>query len=182
VPDRLGPGVGQAHPIEELVGPAAGGGLAQPVEPAEQDEVLAAAENLVDGRLLAAEADPPPDLVGGASHVGAGHHRPAAVGSQEGGEHPDRGRLAGAVRAEQAADGAGGDRQVEPVERPGVAEALVEALGLDRQQLVSHRHPRATQYGVQSIEYGVRSVHDRVRVPWRPPGIDGPAVGRSPDL
>jgi hypothetical protein len=118
VPDRLGPGVGQAHPIEELVGPAAGGGLAQPVEPAEQDEVLAAAENLVDGRLLAAEADPPPDLVGGASHVGAGHHRPAAVGSQEGGEHPDRGRLAGAVRAEQAADGAGATARSNPSSAP----------------------------------------------------------------
>ena len=51
--DRLGAGVGEPEPRQQLVGAAAGGGAAQVVEAAEQDQVLAAAEDLVDGRVLA---------------------------------------------------------------------------------------------------------------------------------
>ena len=54
-----------------------------------------------------------------------------AVGAQQGGEHPHRGGLAGAVRAEHAVDRAGGHGQVDAVHRPGVAERLDQARGLD---------------------------------------------------
>ena len=55
----------------------------------------------------------------------------ARVGLQQGREDPDGGGLAGAVRAEDAEDGALPGGQVDPGERLGLAEALGEAVGLD---------------------------------------------------
>ena len=101
--DRPAGGVGQPQPGEELVGPPLGRAAGQPVEPPEQDEVLAAAEDLVDGRLLPAEPDAPPDRLGRAVHVRPRHPGAAAVGPQQGGQDADRRRLPRAVRSEQAA-------------------------------------------------------------------------------
>ena len=78
----------------------------QVVEPAEHHQVLPAAEDLVDGRVLADQPDAGADLGGLAGDVEAGDRGPAAVGAQQGGEDPHGGGLAGAVRAEQAAHGA----------------------------------------------------------------------------
>ena len=53
-------------------------------------------------------------------------------GSREGGEDADGGGLAGAVVAEEAEDGAGGDVEVEVPQGPEIVEALADPLGLDR--------------------------------------------------
>jgi hypothetical protein len=131
LPDRLGAGPGEPEPLQELVGPPAGRGRPQVVEPAEQDQVLAAAEDLVHGRLLAEQPDAVPDLGGLADDVEAGHPGPAAVGPQQGGQDPDGGGLAGPVGAEQPADRAGGHGQVEAVEGAGLAVALAQPLDHD---------------------------------------------------
>ena len=49
----------------------------------------------------------------------------AAVGAQQAEQHANGGGLARAVRAEEAGDVTGRDRQVQPVERLGAAERLV---------------------------------------------------------
>ena len=134
-------GVGEAQPGQQLVGPALGRPPGQPVEPAEQHQVLPAAEDLVDGGLLAAEADPPLHGQRRRHDVDPGHRGRAAVGAQQGGEDADRRRLPRPVRSEQAAHGAGPHGQVEPVEGPLVAIDLHEAPGLDRQVVsVGLRH------------------------------------------
>jgi len=127
--DRLAAGVAEPEPLQQLVGAAAGGAGAQVVEAAEQDQVLPAAEDLVDGRVLAEQPDAVADLRGLADHVEAGDPGPAAVGPQQGGQDPHRGGLAGAVGAEQPADRALGDGQVEAVEGVGRAVALAQPLG-----------------------------------------------------
>jgi hypothetical protein len=99
------------------------------VEAAEQLEVLAAGEHLVDRVVLAGQPDPAADRGRVPRHVEARDRGAARVRPQERGEDPHRGRLAGAVRADQRADAARGHREVEPVEGGGGAEGLPQALG-----------------------------------------------------
>jgi hypothetical protein len=160
---RLAPGVGQAEALEELVGAPAGGRLVEPVEPAEKDEVLAAAEDLVDGGLLAAQPDPAPHLVRGVNHVGAGDGRPAGIGPQQRRQDAHRRGLAGTVRPEQAADGAGRDGKVEPIQGRRVAVALHQARRLDAQLRSSHRPPPMSHAGF--TPYVVRSKKARYHTP-----------------
>jgi hypothetical protein len=63
--------------------------------------------------------------------VVAGDRRPPAVGPQQRRQHPQGGRLAGAVRAEEAEDLAGGDVEGDVVDGDHVVEALRESLDLD---------------------------------------------------
>ena len=56
----------------------------------------------------------------------------AAVGLEQARDHRERGRLAGAVRADQAVERAGGDRQVDALDRARVAEALRDAADDER--------------------------------------------------
>ena len=98
---RLAAGVGEAEVLEELIGPLLRLAAAEVVEAAEHHQVLLAAEDLVDGRVLADQADPPAHLGRLAHDVEPGHLRPPAVGPEQGGEDAHRRRLAGTVRAEQ---------------------------------------------------------------------------------
>jgi len=93
---------------------------------ADQHQVLGAGQVLVDARVLAGQADPPADPLRLAQHVDAGHLRVAGIRAQQGGEHPDRGGLAGAVGAEHAEHGAAAHRQVHPVQRLCRLESLAE--------------------------------------------------------
>ena len=52
--------------------------------------------------------------------------------AEDAAQHADRGRLAGAVRSEEAEHGAGGDPQVDVVDGDEVAEDPRQALHLDR--------------------------------------------------
>jgi hypothetical protein len=99
-----------------------GAGLAG--EAGEEDEVLGSGEHLVDAGVLAGQADELADLVGLGCHVVAGNGGAAFVGGDEGGEDVDGGGLAGAVRAEEAEDGALFDVQVDSVDGGYRAEAL----------------------------------------------------------
>src|SRR3954471_1735117 len=66
-----------------------------------------------------------------APRVAAEQARGAAVGAIEAEQNPDRGRLAGAVRAEKSMDLALGHRQIEGVQRARGAEGLDEVVDLD---------------------------------------------------
>jgi hypothetical protein len=104
----------------------------QPVHPGLEAHVLARRQERVERRLLEGDADRIAD--GGAllDDVVAGDPRRAGGRREEGGQHVDGGRLAGAVRAEEAVDLTGSDREIDPVDG---ARALLElanqALDLD---------------------------------------------------
>ena len=86
-------------------------GLGLVGEPADEAEVLAAGEVLVDGGVLAGQADALAHRLRVLGHVDAEHGGPPGVGAQDRGEDAHGGRLAGTVGTEQAEDGAGGDRR-----------------------------------------------------------------------
>ena len=127
--------VGQVEPLEQLGGAGAGAGPAEVEQRAEEHEVLAAGEVLVDGRVLAGEADRLADALGVLDHVEAADAGVAGVGDEQGGQDADGGRLAGAVGAEHTEDGAASDGEVDALQRLRLAEVLDEALGLDHQVL-----------------------------------------------
>ena len=66
-----------------------------------------------------------------AHHVEAGDPGAAGVGLQQGRQHAHGGRLPGAVRAEQAEDGALLDLEIDAVERADVAERLDQSSCAD---------------------------------------------------
>jgi hypothetical protein len=85
---------------------------------------------------LPGEPDNSAHLGGVLDDVVTGDAGPAGVGAQQGGQDPDGGRLAGAVRSEHAQDGALTRGEADPVKGLGGAEALGQSLGLDG---VGHR-------------------------------------------
>ena len=97
-------------------------GAAQLVEPAEHPEVLAARQVLVDGRVLAGQADQLAELLGVRRTSKPATRRRARVGLQQRREDAHGRRLAGAVRPEQAEDRAFLDLEVDPVEGPHLAD------------------------------------------------------------
>ena len=125
--------VGQAEGLEQLVGPGLGLGAAQAQQAGQQDQVLASGEVLVDRGQLPGEAHQPAHRVALGHDVVAQHAGLSGVRPQQRGQHADRRGLARAVGAEHAVDRAGAHRQVHAVHRPGVAEGLDQAGGLDRE-------------------------------------------------
>jgi hypothetical protein len=121
----------QAEHVEQLVGPGPDGPLGQVGEPADQPEVLAAGQVLVDRGVLSGQADRLAHGLGIAGHVDAEHLGTAAVGPQDGGEDAHGGRLARAVGPEQAEHGTGGHREVDTRQGLHVAESLGQALDPD---------------------------------------------------
>ena len=75
---------------------------AHPVEASLDDQLAASGDLRVAAPLLADVADPLPHLAGLPPQVEAGHGGLAAGGGQQRGEHPQGGRLAGPVGAEEA--------------------------------------------------------------------------------
>ena len=72
---RLGEVV-EAEPVDQLAGPAAGA-APRPVEAADELEVLASGEELVEAGVLAGDPDAPPDLVGVGDDVEAVDEHPS---------------------------------------------------------------------------------------------------------
>ena len=102
--DRAVGGVGEVEPLEQLLARVAGPrARRQVVEPADQVEVLAAGEVLVDGGVLAGEADHAAQRLGSRT-TSLPATRAGPVGHEQGGEDPHGGGLAGPVGAEQAQD------------------------------------------------------------------------------
>ena len=101
------------------------------VEAADHLEVLEAGEVLVDGGVLAREADAGAQRRRFVDHVEPGDARAARVRLEQGGEDAHRRRLAGTVGAEQAEDGALLRVEVDAVEGDDFSVGLGEASGGD---------------------------------------------------
>jgi hypothetical protein len=122
--------------------------LREAVQPGLEVQVLPAGEERIERRLLQRDADDAPDLVALGRDVEAADGRMPSARRQESDEHLDRGRLAGAVRAEEAVDLPGLDVQVDAVD--GARSLLVladETLDLDcvlghRSRTLSRRDAR----------------------------------------
>jgi hypothetical protein len=123
--------VGQVELGQQLLGPPPGHVLGEVVQAAEHLQVLPPGEVLVDGGVLAGQADPSAELVGPPGHVQAGHLGRALVRGQQCGQHLHRGGLPRAVRAQEAEDGARLHGQVNAVQGDHVAERLPEPSGHD---------------------------------------------------
>jgi hypothetical protein len=102
-------------------------------ETAHHPDVLAPGQVLVDGGVLAGQADDASHRVGFFDHVVAEDGGGAGVGSQNGGEDPHRRGLAGPVGPEQAENGAFFDVERDTIEGAHVAprEDLDQIVGLD---------------------------------------------------
>jgi ABC-type Na+ transport system ATPase subunit NatA len=117
---------------DQLRGPTPGLAARQIEEAGDEDEVVRAGQRLVDRRVLPGEPDPRPHLVGVRNNIDSRHHGATRVRLQQGRQDAHRGRLAGAVRSEQAEHGPARHVQVDSIEGPGLPEGLHEPLGDDR--------------------------------------------------
>ena len=97
----------------------------------DQPQVLPTGQHLVDGGVLAGQADAEPHRLRVLGDVDAEHARPPAARRQDRREDPDRGRLPGAVGAEEAEHGAGLHREGHAVERDDLPELLPDVFHLD---------------------------------------------------
>ena len=136
-PDRPVRCVVQPEPVEDFGRSRIDASPRELRQPADQPEVLTAGEIRIDRGELPGQADQVPDGVCIEDHVVAEHLGPAAVGSDHGRQHADRGGLAGAVRSEQAEHGPGRHVEVDAAQGHDVAEPLRQALHQDRR--LAHR-------------------------------------------
>ncbi len=118
---------------------------AEPVETGLEVEELPARLAVVESGVLEGDADLEADELGMAGHVVAGDESPAPRRAQQGAEHADERRLAGAVRAEEPVDLARGDGEVDAVDGPVVAELASDVLGDDGRAVHGRRGYRAGQ-------------------------------------
>jgi hypothetical protein len=102
------------------------------VQPAEQVDDLAAGQAGPQRHVAGHVGQPPVQRGGIPPRVAAEQPDGSGAGPQQAEQHPDRGRLARAVRPEKAVHLARPDGQIQPVERAGVAERLGQAGYLDR--------------------------------------------------
>ena len=123
--------VGEADDLEQLAdhpGPSRG---RDAVAAPEEVEVLPDPQVVVDAVEVGHVADPTPHLDRVGHDVDAADQRLARGRRQQGGQHLHGGRLAGAVRADQAVDLPGADHQVDAGHRQLVVVALDQAARLD---------------------------------------------------
>jgi hypothetical protein len=147
-PAALPAGVGLALAVAILAelegvqrggGPTARLGLADPVQPGLQHELLARGGLVPRAAALGDVADPAAHLARFAAQVGSGDRRLAAVGLDERRQHAQGRGLAGSIRAEEAEDLPLGDLEVDAADRVhgllaaavAGAERLPQSLGLD---------------------------------------------------
>ena len=136
--------------IEPLHRRSGGGGGRHPVEPAEVLELLGDQHARVEPAFLGHVAEA--TALGGRPGAVPPHRAGVEIGQPEDGPH--RGRLAGAVRAEEADDLAGGNREGQIVERGERAEVAGQAVELeqsrDRVRLRDAAHRNASPSSVAS--------------------------------
>jgi hypothetical protein len=106
-------------------------GRPEPVEPTLQIEQFATRLLAIDRRVLQRHPDAKPDVAWLCGHVEAGDRCAAARRREQGAEHLDRGRLAGAVGAEEPVDLTGRHVEVDAVHGIVLTEALAEVSSLD---------------------------------------------------
>jgi hypothetical protein len=112
---------GQSQSVEQLADALAPARPAEAVELGLHLEVLTPSRIRAEAGPLCDDADGAAHAVGVADDVEPGHSRLAAVGARERGQDLHRGRLAGAVRAEQRDDRAGVNCEAEAGERADAA-------------------------------------------------------------
>ena len=110
--------IGERELLEQFVGAPLRLGFRELVEPAEQHEILATGQVLVDRRVLPREADHRAQLLRFGDDVVARDRRASRIGLEQRRQDPDRRRLARAVRPEQSEHAALGDGEIQAVERP----------------------------------------------------------------
>jgi hypothetical protein len=123
----------EAHAGQQLQRALATLGLGHAAQPREELDVLGDAQVRVQGELLRHVPDlrrHQVRLPGDGEPLDAGVAR---VGAQHRGEHPDQRRLARAVGPEQPEHGALRHAEIHAVDGDDVAEAAMEADGLDRE-------------------------------------------------
>ena len=101
------------------------------VPQADQREVLAAGQQLVDSGVLTGQPDQVAQRGGVGNHVAARHARTAAVGSKQRREDAHERRLSGAVGPEQGQHAAFLGDEIDATERDRRTEALRDRLYLD---------------------------------------------------
>ncbi len=112
------PGVlGQVEGVEQLLGAGVRRGAGQPERAALADQLVAAALGVPGGVALSDVPDAAADLAVLAHHVVPGDLGGAGRRRDQRGQHPQRRRLAGAVRAEEGDELAGADLEVEAADR-----------------------------------------------------------------
>jgi hypothetical protein len=124
--------VDQVEPFEQFGGAPPAFGPAEMVQVRHEDEVLLTGEELVDGGVLAGDADRGAYRVGVTGQVMARDAYLAAVGADERGQDLHHGGLARAVGAEQREDRSLGDLQIDAVEHDLVAVRLAQPGRHDR--------------------------------------------------
>ena len=103
--------------------------LVHAVETALDDELAATGLGRVGRAALRDVADPLAYRPGLAAQVGAGDHRLTRGRREQRGQHPEGRGLAGPIRAEEAEDLAGADRQVDTTDRLDLRLAGTEGPG-----------------------------------------------------
>ncbi len=155
-------GVREADAIER-VGDARRASAARgvPVCGVEPVQVRRTGEVRREGRPLDERADAGQHRVDVTGHVGAEHAGTARGRRDEAEEHPDRGRLARAVRPEESEHRALRHHEVEAVDGELGTETLREAVRLDRQ--VGHARLPVSYRSRRRPEVGRRSPRRRTR-------------------
>ena len=128
--------LGHAEPLEQLVDPPQGIGLAVAAQPGDVEQVLPGGQAVVEPGVLGEHAGAAADRVTFDGGVVAEHERAAAVGKQHPVEEPDGRGLAGAVGTEQGEHLPGLESEAETVDGQAGLEPAREPLGLD-----GGRHP-----------------------------------------
>ena len=131
-------GVGEPERVDQRGAAGATVVIAEPVEAADQLEVLAPCQQLVDRRVLTGEPEVAACLRRLPGHVRSAHGDVAVVGVEEGGDDVDECRLAGAVRTEQTDDLPGADVEVDAAQCLDRAEGAHHVAHLqDRRRRVA---------------------------------------------
>ncbi len=127
--DRTVPRLDQVELFEQLTCPLAAAFDAQMIEAADHFEILEAGEVFVDRGVLARGADARTQRACIGDDVESRYGGPALVRHEQGGEHPHRGRLAGAVGPEQRRHRPFRDSQIDSVEGRDRSVPLDQPLG-----------------------------------------------------
>jgi hypothetical protein len=125
-------GADQVDPFEQRVGAAAALGGGDPLQGRLQPDQLAPGHQRVERRFLQGDADRAAHRPRFGDHVVAGHRGTAAGRQQQRRQYSYRGRLAGAVGAEEAEDFPLRDGDVDALHRQHLVEGALQSLDLDR--------------------------------------------------
>ena len=167
--DSTGAPLPEPHHVEHLVHAIADETAGHAVELGVEEEVLLRRQVEVEGGVLEHQSDVAPDLAPLGHHVVARHQRGAARRLDERAQHPDRRRLARAVRPEEAERLPRRNLEVDAAHRDELSVALLEPPHRHRRPcvaLLQIRHlptsrPPATRQWRLSIMASTRSYPSR---------------------